>query len=107
MRYDADKVVKHGYELLVFEYPMHTVHDEVLVDTLVELGDVELVTEPCALRVFLYVAANVLHQVVHSPVLDACGGRSDEPLLQMLIHHRHDGMDGDAVLQFLEELNVP
>lgn len=34
---------------------------------------------------------------MHSPVFDAGGGRADEPLLQMSVHHRHDGMYGDAV----------
>ena len=59
---------------------MYTIHNEILIDTLVELRDVELVTVACSFRIFLYITKNVLHKVVHSPVFNACGGCSYKPL---------------------------
>ena len=34
----------------------------------------------------------------HPPSLDTGGGGTDETFPQMAVHHRHDGMHGDAVL---------
>ena len=35
-RHHTDKAVQHGDELLVLEYPVHTVHDKILPDALIE-----------------------------------------------------------------------
>ena len=50
--------------------------------------------------------ADLFHQVVRAPALDAGTRRADEPTLQMSIHHFHDGVTSDA-LPHVDDLQHP
>ena len=97
-RHQADKALQHGHELCVLEHPADAIHHKILLHALVEFGDVKLVTVTRTIRVLGHVTADIRQEVVHTPSLDTGGGGTDETFPQMAVHHRHDGMHGDAVL---------
>ena len=97
-RHQADEALQHGHELRVLEHPADAIHHKILLHALVELGDVKLVTVTRTIRVLGHVTADIRQEVVHPPSLDAGGGGTDETFPQMAVHHRHDGVHGDAVL---------
>lgn len=102
----TDKPLKYHNQLLILEDAPDAIDNGLLTDALIELGDVELVTEPGLVRVFPEITLDVSLEVMHTATLDACRSRAYEAAFQMLIDNRHHSMDGDAVFH-RKNLYVP
>lgn len=97
LRGEVDEVGEEREEGGVFEDVSDGLHGGVLVDGLVELGDVEFEAETSGNGVATDVVADVSHEVVHASSLDGGAGGADETGSDVLVDDAHDGVDGDAL----------
>lgn len=69
-----------------------------MIHALVELPDVKLVAVARPLGVIPHVTAYVLHEVVHTALLDAGRGGTDEAATDVAIDYGHDSVHPNAVV---------
>ncbi len=83
----AHEPLQYCDQLGILEYVPDTVYDGLLVHAFIELGDVELVAETCAVGIRPQVTLNIRLKVVHAALFDACGSGADESSLEVFVDY--------------------